>query len=140
METFVALKNNQFVLDKIKYSGTQQSPAIVNENVLAQIFGVDSVTVLDSTYNAAAVGLPANMQYVCDSKGALLLYAPDTPQIDSPSAGYTFSYLLDNEDYIGIKTYEGEPATHTDIMEGLIAFDMKITSQELAVYLSGCCD
>lgn len=140
VETFKALKNNKAILNRIKYSGTQQNPAIVNENVLAQVFGVDSVVVLDATYNAAGYGKAADMQYVCDSKGALLLYAPDSPQIDSPSAGYCFSWLLDNNDYIGITTYEGAPATHTDIMEGLIAFDLKKTSDDLAVYLTGCCD
>lgn len=140
VETFAALKSNKFILERIKYSGTQQNPAVVNENVLAQVFGVEQVVVLDATYNAAGYGKAADMQYVCDSKGALLLYAPDSPQIDSPSAGYCFSWLLDNNDYIGITTYEGAPATHTDIMEGLIAFDLKKTSDDLAVYLTGCCD
>lgn len=140
VKTFNALKNNRFILERIKYSGTTQNPAIVNENVLAQIFGLDQVIVCDATYNAAAYGAAANMQYVCDEKGALLLYAPDTPRIDEPSAGYLFSWLLDNGNYIGIQQYEKNDASHTDILEGLISFDMKITGQDLAVYMTNTCD
>lgn len=138
VETFAALKNNPFILERIKYSGTTQNPAIVSENVLAQIFGVDEVIVLDATYNAAGIGKAADMQYICDSKGALLLYTPDTPAIDLPSAGYSFTWLLDNGNYIGVTQYEGAPASHTDLLEGLIAFDMRITGQDLAVYLAAC--
>ena len=84
IEAFVALKNNPAIKERIKYSGTTQNPAVVTEQVLAQIFGLDSVVVLDATYNDAPLG-QENMQFICDSKGALLLYAPDQPQIDAPS-------------------------------------------------------
>ena len=138
IETYAALKNNPFILEKIKYSGTTQNPAIVNENVLAQIFGVDSVIVLDATYNDAGFGSTENMNYVCDSKGALLLYAPDAPQIDSPSAGYSFTWLISGNDYIVVEEHEGAPATHTDILEGIVAYDMKVTGSDLAIYFDGC--
>ena len=138
METFNALKNNPFILERIKYSGTTQNPAVVNENVLAQIFGVEQVIVLDATHNAAPHGAE-DMQYVCDSKGALLLYAPDTPQLDAPSAGYCFTWLLPGGNYIAIDTFEKNDGSHTDFMEGLIAYDMRKTSDALAVYLGSCC-
>lgn len=138
METFVALKNNPHILERIKYSGTTQNPAVVNENVLAQVFGVDQVVVLDATYNDAPHGLPANMQYVCDSKGALLLFTPDSPQLDSPSAGYSFTWLINGGDYIAITPYEADDPTHTDCLEGLIAYDMRKTSDALACYMTGC--
>ena len=133
IETFAALKNNLFIKEKIKYSGTTQNPAIVNENVLAQIFGVDQVVVLDATTYEEE-----QMQFVCDPKGALLLYAPDTPAIDMPSALYSFTWNLDGGNYIGIDTFEGAPGTHTDICEGIIAYDQRITGQDLAIYLTDC--
>lgn len=138
IETYTALKNNAFIKERIKYSGTTQNPAIVNEQVLAQVFGVDSVIVLDATYNDAGFGATENMKYVCDSKGALLLYAPDTPQIDSPSAGYSFTWNINGNDYIAVDTHEGAPATHTELMEAVLAYDMKITGQDLAIYFDGC--
>lgn len=133
IETFKVLKNNPFILERIKYSGTTQNPAIVNENVLAQVFGVDQVVVLDATHYSEG-----NMEFICDSKGALLLYAPDTPAIDMPSAGYSFTWRLDGGNYIGIDTFEGEPGTHTNFVEGIIAYDHQITGQDLAIYLTDC--
>ena len=138
MDVFVALKNNAAIKERIRYSGTTQNPAIVTESVLAQVFGVDQVVVLDATYNDAAIGQPDNMKYVCDSKSALLLYAPDTPQIDSPSAGYTFTWNIDGSNYIAVRTYEGEPASHTELLEGIIAYDMKKTSDDLAIFFKDC--
>lgn len=138
IETFAALKNNPFVKERVKYSGTTQNPAIVNENVLAQIFGVDTVVVLDATYNAAGIGEPENMQFVCDSKGALLLYTPDTPQIDIPSAGYLFVWQLNGSDYIAIDTFEKNDGSHTDFVEAIMAYDLRKTSDDLAVYMADC--
>lgn len=140
LETFNALKNNVSILERIKYSGTTQNPAIVNENVLAQVFGVNEVIVLDATYNAAGYGAPEDMRFVCDSKGALLLYAPDTPSIDSPSAGYAFHWTLAENRYFALDKHEGAPATHTQLLEGIVAYDMKKTSDALAVFLADCVD
>lgn len=133
IETFAALKNNPFIKERIKYSGTTQNPAIVTESVLAQVFGVDQVVVLDATHYT-----DGKMEFICDSKGALLLYAPDAPAIDMPSAGYSFTWRLDGGNYIGVDTYEGAPGTHTDLVEGIIAYDHQITGQDLAVYFADC--
>lgn len=138
MDVFVALKNNDAIKERIKYSGTTQNPAIVTESVLAQVFGVDQVVVLDATYNDAAIGQPDNMKYVCDSKSALLFYAPDTPQIDMPSALYCFTWNIDGSNYIAVRTYEGEPASHTELLEGIIAYDLKKTSDDLAIFFKDC--
>lgn len=138
IESFVALKNNPAIKERIKYSGTTQNPAVVTEQVLAQIFGLDSVVVLDATYNDAPLG-QENMQFICDSKGALLLYAPDTPQIDAPAAGYCFSWNLDGGNYITIDTFDGDRAEHTDFVEGLVAFDFRKTADCLGVYFADTC-
>jgi len=138
IETYTALKNNAFIKERIKYSGTTQNPAIVNEQVLAQVFGVDEVIVLDATYNDAGHGAAENMKFVCDSKGALLLFAPQAPSIEEPSAGYLFTWLLRGNDYIAVEEHEGAPATHTDILEGVVAYDTKVTGSDLAIYFADC--
>ena len=138
LETYNVLKNHPYILERIKYSGTTQNPAIVNENVLAQTFGVDEVVVLDATYNAAPFGATEDMRFVCDPKGALLLFTPATPSIDTASAGYIFSWLLEGGNYIALDTHEGAPGTHTQLMEGLLAYDMRKTSDDLAIYFDDC--
>lgn len=137
-DVFVALKNHPAVKERIKYSGTTQNPAVVTEQVFAQILGLDAVVVLDATYNAANVGAPADMKFICDSKSALLLYAPDAPAIDLPSAGYIFSWTFSGSDYITIQRIEGDLATHADFLEGLTAYDIRKTSDALGVFMAEC--
>ena len=139
VDAFTALQNNPDVIERVKYTGTTANPAIVTEQVLAQLFGVEQVVVLDSTYNAAGPGKDADMQYICDSKGALLLYTTPSPQIDEPSAGYIFAWdMLGNGNYIATDQWEGENGTHTEYVEGLISTDMKICAQDLGMYFADC--
>lgn len=141
VDTFNALKMNPFIMERIKYTGNSVTPAVVNENTLAQLFGLDKVVVLDSTYNAAGLGKEEDMQFICDSKGALLCYTTANPQIDEPSAGYIFSWdMLGNGNYIATDQYEGEKGTHTQYIEGLIATDMHKCSDDLAAYFTSCVD
>lgn len=137
VETFAALKNHPKITDKIKFTGTNSNPAVVNENVLAQIFGVEQVIVLDATANFGNVG-EEDMQFISDPKGALLLYAPDAPSITEPSAGYLFNWQIDSSNLIAIDTFEGKDGSHTEFIEGLIAYDMKKVADCLAVYMADC--
>lgn len=138
-ETFVALKNNGNIIERVKYSGSSLNPAVVNEKTLAELFGVKEVAVLESTYNKAAIGQTADMDFVCDPTGLLLLYSPDSPQIDEPSAGYTFMWdMLGDGSPMPIAQWQGENGTHSEFIEALCAPDMKVTGQDLAVYLKDC--
>ena len=52
-DAYLALKEHPDILERIKYTGTTANPAKVTPAVLAQLFGVEQVKVLESTYNAA---------------------------------------------------------------------------------------
>ena len=139
VDTYTKLRQNPVILERVRYGGSTANPATVNTRVLAELFGIDEVVVLDSTYNSAPVGQPAKMEYICDSKGALLLYAPSTPAIDEPSAGYTFSWdPTGNGQPITFSQWEGEAGTHSEFIEGLCSYDMKKTGDDLAVYMKNC--
>ena len=132
-----ALKIHPDVLERVKYTGTTANPAKVNEQVLAQLFEVDQVVVLESTYNAAGDGETENMQFICDPKGILVCYAPPAPSIDVPSAGYIFAWdMLGDGNWMAIDQFEGEGGTHTDYIEGLISVDMKIVANDCGTYLA----
>lgn len=139
VDTFTGLKGNAMLLERIKFGGTTANPATVNERVLAELFGVEEVIVLDSSYNTAPLGQEPKMEFICDTKGALLLYAPNAPSIDEPSAGYTFSWdPLGNGQPVVFTHFLGENGTHTEFVEGLCAYDMKKTCEDMAVYLKNC--
>lgn len=137
--SFVAMKNHPQFLERVTGSGSTPNPALVNENVISAVLGIPTVKVIYSTENTANLGQDADMQFVCDSNAALLCYAPDTPSIDEPSAGYIFTWdMLGNGQWMAVDTFEGEGGTHAEFVEGLLSTDMKKTCDDLAVFLDHC--
>ena len=138
-DTFLALKEHPDLLERVKYTGSTATPAQVNERVLAELFGIDEVKVLYAAYNASEEGQEDDMQFICESDGALLSYTTSTPLIDEPSAGYIFTWdMLGNGNYMATDVFEGEGGTHSEFMEGLMSTDMKKTCDDLACYMKKC--
>lgn len=138
-DAYLALKEHPDLLERVKYTGSTANPAQVNERVLAELFGVEEVKVLYASYNAAEEGQDDDMQFICESDGALLSYTTPNPRLDEPSAGYIFTWnMMGNGNYIATDTFEGEGGTHSEFMEGLIATDMKKTCDDLACYMKSC--
>ena len=138
-DAYLGLKEHPDILERIKYTGTTANPAKVTPAVLAQLFGVEQVKVLESTYNAASLGQDEDMQFICDTKGALLCYATPSPAIDEPSAGYIFTWdMLGNGAHVAFDQFDGEKGTHTEFVEGLMSTDMRKTADDLAMYFSDC--
>lgn len=138
-DAFVAMKNHPQFLERVTGSGSTPNPALVNERVIAAVLGIDEVKVLYSTQNTAELGQEANMEFICDSKAALLSYAPANPSVEEPSAGYIFTWdMLGNGSWLATDTFEGEKGTHSEFIEGLMASDMRKTCDDLAIYLDGC--
>ena len=139
VKSYNALKNHPAILERVKFGGSTANPASVNQNVLAQLFGLDKVAVRASSYNAAPLGAEEDMQFICNTNDALLCYTTDTPAIDEATAGYIFTWdMLGDGNFMPTLQFEGEGGTHTEFMEGLIATDMKKTSDDLAIYLHNC--
>lgn len=139
VEAYEALKQNPDLIDRVKYSGSTANPATVNPNVIAQLLEIEKVVVLNSTYNKGALGV-TDMDFVCDSKSALLAYANPNPAIDEPSAGYTLAWdMLGNGSYLAFDQYEGEKGTHTEFIEGLMSSTPKKVCDELGYFMKSCC-
>lgn len=137
VNVFNALKKHPAILERVKYGGSTANPATITENVLAQLFGVERLTVQRSIMNKAKLGQKADMGYIGDPNGFLLAYATDTPSIDEPSAGYIFTWdMLGNGNVMPVLNYDGEPGTHSEFIEGLMATDMKKTADDLAMFFA----
>ena len=135
VNVYNALKKHPAILERVKYGGSTANPAHVTENVLAQLFGIEQLTVQRSIMNKAKPGQKADMGYIGDPNGFLLAYATNAPSIDEPSAGYIFTWdMLGNGNLMPVLNYEGEPGTHAEFIEGLIAVDMRKTADDLAMY------
>lgn len=134
---FDQLTRHEGILERIKYGGTSANPAQVTLNVLAQLFGVDQVVVMQSIHNQAAMGADADMQFIGDPNAMLLAYATDAPSTEEPSAGYIFTWdMLGDGQILPIFHYPGENGTHSEYIEGLMASDMKQTAPDLAEFFT----
>lgn len=132
---FNALRNHPGILERVKYGGTSANPASVTKNVLAQLFEIEELTVLMSIHNAAKQGAEADMSFIGDPNALLLAYATNSPAVDEPSAGYIFTWdMLGDGQTLPIFHYPGENGTHSEYIEGLMAYDMKKTADDLAVF------
>lgn len=138
VEAYEGLKQNPDILDRVKYSGSTANPATVNTNVLAQLLEIERVVVLNSTYNKGGYGT-TDMDFICDSKGALYCYAAPNPAIDEVSAGYTLTWdMLGTGQYLIMDQWEGEKGTHTEFIEALMSLTPKKVCDELGVYIKDC--
>lgn len=138
MNTFNALKQHPAILERVKYGGSTPNPAKVTENVLAQLFEVEQLVVLNSIYNKAEQGMDADMQFIGDPNALLLAYATNAPHQEEPSAGYIFVWdMLGNGQYMPIMHHVYNDPRHTEEIEGLMATDMKKVADDLAIFCKG---
>lgn len=136
-DVFDSLTQHPGILERVVYGGTTANPAEITLNVLAQLFGVKEVKVLQSIHNKAQMGADADMDYIADSKSMLLAYATDAPSVEEPSAGYIFTWdMLGDGQILPIFHYPGENGTHSENIEGLMAYDMKKTAPDLAEFFT----
>lgn len=56
VNVYNALKKHPAILERVKYSGSTANPAMVNANVLSQLFEMERLSVQRSIMNNAALG------------------------------------------------------------------------------------
>lgn len=82
-----AILDHPDIIDRIKY--VQKGVATLE--LFAALLGLDEVLVPRLVYNSTKEGQTASFGFMA-AKSALLVYAPSSPSIMSPSAGYTFAW------------------------------------------------
>jgi hypothetical protein len=152
-DVMTALKQHPDIIDRIKY--TQRG--IVTEDLIATMFGIKEIytsyatattTVTEINAGTPAIGngiqVPdakaqdANsaFNFINNSKAACLLYAPSSPSLMTPSAGYTFTwngYLGGNSEGIKIKRFRMEHIA-SDRIEAEMTYDMKVVAPDMGVF------
>jgi len=140
-EVMNALKQHPDIIDRIKY--TQKG--IVSEDLIATLFNIDQLytsyaTIADGANipDAALQDADATYDFMTNSKAVLMCYAPASPSLMTPSAGYTFTwngYLGGNSQGIKIKRFRMEPIA-SDRVEAEMTYDMKVVSPDMGVFAS----
>ena len=143
--TMAALKQHPDIIDRIKY--TQKG--IVSEDLIATLFDVQSLYTSYATLtntpqlnDARQQDLAATYDFITPTTGALLLYAPSSPGLQIPSAGYTFTwngYLAGNGQGIRVKRFRMEPIA-SDRVEAEMTYDMKVVCPDMGLYVADAVD
>jgi len=131
-----ALIDHPDFIDRIKYTSRDS----VTPEMLAKFFELDRVLVAMSVENAAKEGAAKSMGFQF-GKHALLAHVADQPGMETPSAGYTFtwdSYAPAGDDNgVRVKRFRMEQI-ESDRIEGTMAFDDKIVAPELGYFFEDC--
>ena len=139
-----ALIQHPMILERIKYGGGPANPAMVTEQMLAQLFGVEKYIVAKSVQATNAEGQTVSTAFVL-GKHALLTHSARAPGLLTPSAGYNFVWSkLTGNNSLGVATYRtpmpwlGQTANGSvELIEGNYAYDMKATASDLGYFWSG---
>ena len=137
-DVYTIVKNHPAIIDRVKYGGIAGNGGYngtINEDLLAQLFGLDEVLVERAVVNTANMGQTASLALMATNK-ALLIYAAPAPSIVMPSGGYTFAwtgYLGATAEGSRIKKYRWEEIEGSYV-EGTIAIDQKVVASDLGVY------
>lgn len=126
------LMDNDEILSRITGGSTVAQPAKVMKALLAALFELDEIFVMDAVYNTAAEGAAESNAFI-GGDSALVYYAPDSVGLEEPTAAVQFSWtgLLGNTGSgMRIKRFRMEQ-NEADRIEGQMAFDYKLTSAAL---------
>ena len=136
-QAYDTLLDNDDVLSRITGGSTTAMPAMVMRQLLAALFELEEIYVMDSVYNSAAQGATESGSFI-GGDDALVYYAPDSVGLEEPTAAVQFSWtgLLGNTDNgMRIKRFRME-AMEADRIEGQMSFDYKLTSGALGYFFT----
>lgn len=132
-QVFRQLRHHPDIVDRVKYTSAQN----VTAEILARLFEVDEVLVAKAVKNTAVEGESASFDFAF-GKHALLAYAPDTPSLLTPSAGYVFVWQGVSQgmgENIGVSRID-VPLRKAVRVEGEIAWDDKVVASDLGYFFS----
>lgn len=136
-EGYDGLLENAELKERVKHTGA--APYRVTHQAILELLELDEILVSDAVYNTAAEGAAASYS-MCMGKDGLLIHRPRRPGKKIPAAGYQFNWTgyttVDNEFGVSIEKWWHQD-TKSWRVEGEMAFDQKLVSADLGIFLSG---
>ncbi|WP_299085073.1 major capsid protein [uncultured Paraglaciecola sp.] len=126
------LTDNDAMLSRITGGANNALPAMVMRTLVAQLFEIDEIFVMDAVKNTAIEGAADAISFI-GGDDVLLYYAPNSVSLDEPTAGVVFSwtgFLGATSNGIRIKRFRNE-AIESDRIEGQMSYDQKLTAADL---------
>ena len=107
--------------------------------LLANILGIDELIVVDRERTTSKEGAANQTFAPVFDDDLLVLAVPNSPGLQTPSAGYTFAWNEAGRGDVYVETYRDEP-TKSDIYRGICYYDHKQVDPELGVLFVDCAD
>lgn len=135
-QVFDALLDHPDIVGRVDRGQTVGTALVMRQN-LAALFELDEVLVMDSVYNSAVEGAADSYSFI-GGKSALLVYAPPSPGLMVPSAGYTFAWTgLLGGGALGMRMRRiRDDEAESDTLEIAMAFDHKKVSADLGQFFA----
>lgn len=133
-----ALKTNASILDRLKFFGVPGKATEVTLAAVAALFGVDDILVSSTIQQTSVEGAATAVNAFVIGKEYVLYSTPPVPDIDTPSAGYTFGWV----GYLGANAYGARMKKFrmehlaSDRIEIEQAYDQKLLAPTLGGYAS----
>lgn len=137
-EVWDALLVHPDILARVIGGSTNANPASVNKALIAALFELDEILVMEGLINAAAEGLTESMSYI-GGKNALLVYRAPRPGLKTVSGGYTFSWAglgFGATGGLGARVWtHREEQEHQDVHELQVYYDMKLVAADVGAFI-----
>lgn len=129
------LKNHPDILGRISGGSTIGSPALVTRQLVAALFELDELLVMDAVYDTSIEGAAWSPAWM-GGDAFLLYYKPPVAAVEMPSAFYGFAWTgMAGMSMSGrIKKFRVEQVA-SDRVEIESAFDWKLTGADMACLL-----
>ena len=132
------LADHPDLLERVKYSGSNTAPAMVSQNMLAQLISFQDVVVASALRVTSAEGATEARADIIDDD-ALMLYRPPRPSRKTPAAGYNFVWAPTGGGNQFIRRYE-ETVERQTVIEGHSYFDYNIVSADAGLIMVDAVD
>lgn len=138
-QAYDTLLDNDEILSRITGGATTAQPAKVMRELLAALFELDEINVMDSVVNTATKTNTKDTLNDDESNSfiggdnMLVYYAPDSAGLEEPTGGIQFSWtglIGSTGDGMRIKRFRQEHL-EADRIEGQMSFDYKLTAGSL---------
>lgn len=139
---FTALKNNEEIIDRVKYNGaTKGGASYVSAQAIAELLEVDEIKIMNATQNIEAEKVGDNLDLKFINNDSILLQykskAATNSRIATACRTFQWKGLYGAKKGHRVLKYRNED-THSDIVEIQSCFVNKVTCPDMGVLMTNC--
>lgn len=147
LDVYNAVRNHPDVMDRIRFTGSSDRPAIAGINSLAQLFELDEILIMQTVMNVAPhgiedpnTGLPPTKDVFLAENKILLGFVQSGIGLMVPTAGLTFMhnrYLAQSvSGGPAVRRYREHPGKKGEYIEAEYSMDQRIVAPDLGCVIS----